>query len=241
VVFARGWRDLAKIPKEAVWIGLAAGWTNLSYVLAVLSGEVMRVLLLFYLAPLWTLLFARLILGERTGKQGLMVMGFAVGGMLTMLWQGAASLPVPQSSAEWLALSAGIGFAIANVLTRWAGHITLKSKSFSVWAGVCVISLAFFLFETHPLQPLVAMTPEYWLLIIGMGGVLAITTWLVQFGLTHTPANKAAVIFMFELVVAALSSYWLADEALSLREWVGGAMIVGAAFYSERIAQTPQQ
>jgi drug/metabolite transporter (DMT)-like permease len=39
-------------------LALAAGWTNLAYVLAVIHGEVMRVLLLFYLAPLWTVFFA---------------------------------------------------------------------------------------------------------------------------------------------------------------------------------------
>ena len=42
-------------------IGLFAGWANLAYVLGVVHGEIMRVLLLFYLAPLWTILFARLL------------------------------------------------------------------------------------------------------------------------------------------------------------------------------------
>jgi len=237
VLFARHWRDLARLPKEALWIGIAAGWTNISYVLAVLAGEVMRVLLLFYLAPLWTLLLARLLLGERVGPQGLVVMGLALGGMLTMLWQGGSVLPLPQNAAEWLALSSGFGFAITNVLTRWAAHLTLKAKSLSVWAGVCAITLGFFMFEQHPLQPLLSISLSYWLLIGAMGIVLAVTTWLVQFGLTHTPANKAAVIFMFELVVAALSSYWLASEAMSLREWVGGAMIVAAALYSEKVGK----
>jgi uncharacterized membrane protein len=41
-------------------LGLAAGWTNLAYVLAMLQGEVVRVLLLFFLSPLWTVVFARI-------------------------------------------------------------------------------------------------------------------------------------------------------------------------------------
>src|SRR5574340_66772 len=45
-------------------IGLAAGGCNLGYVLATLHGEVMRVLLLFYLSPLWTVLLAHMLLGE---------------------------------------------------------------------------------------------------------------------------------------------------------------------------------
>ncbi len=46
---------------------------------------------------------------------------------------------------------------------------------------------------------------------------------VVQYGLTQTPANHAIVIFLFELVVAALSSWLLAGEAMGLKEWLGGA------------------
>jgi drug/metabolite transporter (DMT)-like permease len=233
-VFFRHWRNLTRVPKEALWIGIAAGWTNLSYVLAVLEGEVMRVLLLFYLAPLWTLLLARLLLKEKIGRQGLIIMMLSLTGMFIMLWQGAG-LPIPQNWAEWIALSSGVGFASTNVLTRWAGHLTLKAKSFSVWAGVCVIALLFFLFEHQPLPELSSISGADWILMAVMGLLLAATTWLVQFGITHTPANRAAVIFMFELVVAALSSYLLAGEEMTVREWVGGAMIIAAAIYSGRV------
>lgn len=232
IVFARQWRDLAQVPKEALWIGMAAGWANLGYVLAVLQGEVMRVLLLFYLAPLWTLFLARWLLAERAGSRGLLVMGLSMAGMFTMLWQGAG-LPLPQNTAEWLALSAGISFAATNVLTRWAGHLSLKAKSLSVWAGVCAIALVFFLVERTSLPAPAAISGGSWLLMATMGILLAATTWLVQFGITHTPANRAAVIFMFELVVAAVSSYLLAGEAMTVREWVGGTMIIAAALLSE--------
>ncbi len=230
VVFARHWRDLAQVPKESLWIGIAAGWTNLGYVLAVLEGEVMRVLLLFYLAPLWTLLLARLLLNEKAGRQGLVIMMLSLTGMFTMLWQGQG-WPLPQNWAEWVALSAGFGFAATNVLTRWAGHLTLKAKSLSVWVGVCAIALVCLLFKT-PSLPMAAISGAHWGLMATMGLVLAMTTWLVQFGVTHTPANRAAVIFMFELVVAAVSSWLLAGEVMEPREWVGGAMIILAALYS---------
>ena len=236
VVFARHWRDLARVPKEAIWIGLAAGWTNLGYVLAVLQGEVMRVLLLFYLAPLWTLLLARLLLHEKVGPQGLAIMALSLTGMFTMLWQGNG-WPLPQNVAEWIALSAGLGFAVTNVLTRWAGHLTLKAKSLSVWAGVCAIALVFVMCEQHPLLAVSAFSPANWVWMAAMGVALAVTTWMVQFGLTHTPANKAAVIFMFELVVAAISSYLLAGEMMTAREWAGGVMIILAALYSGRIVE----
>jgi drug/metabolite transporter (DMT)-like permease len=233
-IFCRHWRNFARVPKETLWIGIAAGWTNLSYVLAVLEGEVMRVLLLFYLAPVWTLLLARLLLKENIGRRGLAVMLLSLAGMFTMLWQGTG-LPVPQNWAEWIALSSGFGFASTNVLTRWAGHLTLRAKSMAVWAGVCIIALLFHQFEPRAFPALAGISGTDWMLMAVMGLLLAATTWLVQFGVTYTPANRAAVIFMFELVVAALSSYLLAGEEMSAREWVGGAMIIAAAIYSGRV------
>ena len=51
------WRHLLTARAHVRWLAvlaLAAGWANMAYVLAVIEGEVMRVVLLFYLAPVWT-------------------------------------------------------------------------------------------------------------------------------------------------------------------------------------------
>ncbi|MGQ2965494.1 MAG: DMT family transporter, partial [Methylophilus sp.] len=65
VLFWRRYPAIATVPASAYWLSLVAGWTNLAYVLAIIDGEVMRVMLLFYLSPLWTLLLARIWLHER--------------------------------------------------------------------------------------------------------------------------------------------------------------------------------
>jgi drug/metabolite transporter (DMT)-like permease len=57
---------------------------------------------------------------------------------------------------------------------------------------------------------------------------------MVQYGITHTPVTRASVIFLFEIVVAAVASYYLADEAMTMREWVGGSLIVAAALLAAR-------
>jgi len=38
-------------------------------------------------------------------------------------------------------------------------------------------------------------------------------------------------------VVAAVASRYLADEAMSMREWIGGAMIVAATLFSGKLEQ----
>ena len=76
-------------------------------------------------------------------------------------------------------------------------------------------------------------------IVVGVGLVLLAINLIVQFGLTHTPANQAIVIFLFELVVAAVSSWLLAGERMSTQEWIGGAMIIAASLFSGHVAERP--
>ena len=62
--------------------------------------------------------------------------------------------------------------------------------------------------------------------------LLIAATMLVQFGVTQLTAVRASVLFLFELVVAAIASYYLAHEAMTLNEWIGGVLIVAGALTS---------
>ena len=69
-------------------------------------------------------------------------------------------------------------------------------------------------------------------IIIGVGSALFFSTLMVFYGVVHLPAIRAIVIMLFELVVGAISSHWLAGESLSMREWIGGILIVAATLFS---------
>lgn len=230
-LFARHWRHFFRQPQSVYWLALVAGWTNLSYVLAVIDGEVMRVMLLFYLSPLWTLILAHFWLHEHVGLRGIVVIAISLVGAFIMLWQPNA-LPVPANQAEWLALSSGIGFALTNVITRRSHHLSLRSKSMAVWLGVICMSILI-----APLQSLPFPSPEVfnltnWLVMGVIAILLMLATLLVQYGITQIPVTRAAVIFLFELVVAAVASYYWANEAMELHEWLGGILIVAAALFA---------
>jgi len=231
LVFHKHWRGVFKQPKSIVWLALVAGWTNLSYVLAIIDGEVMRVMLLFYLSPLWTLILAHFWLKERTNWQGVVIIVLSLIGAFTMFWQVDA-LPLPNNNAEWLALSSGMGFALTNVITRHSTHLSIPAKSISVWVGVVVMSLLFMGIQNQTMVNLDLMDASKWLIMVMIALLLMSATFLVQFGITHVPVTKASVLFMFELVVAAVASYYLTDETLSLREWLGGGLIIIAALFA---------
>lgn len=225
LVAARGrWTWLAAL-------ALSAGWTNLAYVLAVLDGEVVRVLLLFYLSPLWTVLFARFLLREKLNRAGWAVMALAAGGALTMLWQ-PGEWPLPASRAEWLALSAGVMFAASNVIARHLDGVAEVAKAVWVWAGAATLTLIGLALNPAELDFARDAGASVWAMLIGVGLLVGSMTYAVQYGLARVPANQAIVIFLSELVVAAIAAYFLSDERMDLQEWLGAAMIITASLFS---------
>jgi drug/metabolite transporter (DMT)-like permease len=216
-------------------IALAAGWCNLAYVLAMLRGDVMQVMLLFYLAPLWTVLLSRLLLHERSGGLGYLVVALSLAGAVIMLWEPGRRFPVPDTSAEWLALSSGMAFALANVLSRRAKSVDVRVRSLSVWAGVSLAALPVMFWVERPLQALGGLDQTGWALILLVAVVIFAVNVSVQHGLAHTAANRAIVIFLTELVFAAGAAYVLAAESMGWQQWVGGTMIVAATLFSGRL------
>lgn len=152
-------------------VALAAGWTNLAYVLAVIQGEIMRVMLLFYLAPLWTVLFARLILAEKAGAWGWLVIVMAMLGAVVMLYDLDGGLPFPANMAEWLGLSAGFTFALSNVLARKLKQVPTERRSVWIFAGVLLIALLPVAGEGDLAARLAALTGFDWTLVVLTGGL----------------------------------------------------------------------
>jgi len=231
----RVWRERSTFGWWALLLVLSAGWANFGYVLGMLHGEVMRVLLLFYLAPVWTILFSFWLLGERLNRYGYFVIALSLGGAFTMLWEPGLGLPLPQNLSEWLGLSAGMGFALSNVTSRRATHLSVEAKSFGLWLGTALLTIPFVLWQGGGGEQILAISTQSWLVLALIGFVLCAISFAVQYGLTHLSANRAVILFQFELVIASVSSYFLANETMELRDWIGAAFIISASFLSGKL------
>lgn len=229
------WRPRPTRPAQPLLLlglAFAAGGCNLGYVMATLTGEVMRVLLLFYLAPLWTVLLSRLLLGERLDRFGAFVILLSLAGAATMLWRPQAGLPLPRDFAEWTGLGAGFCFALYNVLSRRARELPVQQRVLVAFAGVVLLGL---LPAAVELPASVAAPAGAWGLLLLTGALLLAVNIVVQYGLAHTAANQAIVIMLSEVGFAAVSSWLLAGETLGVREWSGGAMIIAASLFTTRM------
>jgi drug/metabolite transporter (DMT)-like permease len=232
VVFRHVLPQFWRHPWLVIIVALGNGWCNVAFIIAVLDGEVMRVLLLFYLSPLWATILGWLWLGENLSRISIATLMLALLGALVMLWDPNIGAPWPKQSADWLAISSGMAFAGANVTLRKLQDVSLQVKTVASWTGVTILASIWLLLANHSF-PQATTETWLWLTLFGPLVVLAMT-YSVFYGVTHLPVHKSAVILLFELVVGAISSQMLTDEIIGLNEWIGGGLIILAAYLSTR-------
>jgi len=219
--------------KDFWLLALVAGYTNISYVLAVIDGEVVRVMLLFYLSPVWTIFLAHFMLNEDTQKRHYIAGFISLIGAFIMFWEPGYLIHL-DSKSDWLALSSGLGFAITNVMTRKHEHMTVNQKALAIWLGVIVVAMICIMFDKNSMPTLDFFRPIDAAIMMVIALSLFLSTLLVQFGVTQIKAVEASSFFLFEIVVAAISSYFLVGESIALKEWLGGVLIIAGVILSAK-------
>ncbi len=107
--------------------------------------------------------------------------------------------------------------------------MTPRIRTFLVFFGSAVFGFSVSAFD-HPVSvPALPHPGLAMVLVLAMGISLALNNLLVQHGLARVAANRASLVMLFEIVVTALSAWWLAGEVPGPREAAGGACIVLSA------------
>ena len=151
-----------------------------------------------------------------------------MGGTVVMLWNTDVGFPWPHNLADWLALMASIAFSVNNVLARKLASVSMGVKTAVVWWGVVVASIVVLVYQQAAIPDVsLSVWASAWLL--GWGGIV-IMTIAVLYGVASMPVYRSSVIMLFELVVAAIATWWLTNEAMSLQEWFGGGLILLAGY-----------
>lgn len=235
------WRGFGTQP--ALWLlAAAAGMTNVGFNWAVTVGDVVRVVLLFYLMPAWAVLLAWLLLGERPTGPALMRLALALAGVVVVLKTPDVGWPVPESMADWLALMGGLSFALTNILLRQLREAPPTSRIVAMFGGGAVAALLAGLAGTW--HGSIGAPPALPLLGIGVGLALALaflaSNVALQYGAARLKAQTTALIMLSEVVFASVSSVLAGAAELSWRTWVGGALILAAAAWSAWPDPTPR-
>ncbi len=208
-------------------IALLGGGANLAFTLAMVYGEVVRAMALFYLLPLWGVLGGRLILGERIDGLRWLGVVLALAGAWLVLG-GVDILHTLPSGFELFGLLAGLLLAMNNLVFRGVQRLALSAKLAAMFVGCAGLAGAALL-TTNAHWPVTA-APTAW-----GGVVLYAFVWLLpanlgaQYGVTHLEAGRASVILILELVAAVVSATLIGGERLLPLEWLGAGLILTAA------------
>lgn len=215
-----------------VWlVALASGLTNGAFNWGIASGDVVRVVLLFYLMPVWAVMLARVMLHEPITPLALGRIAAALGGALLVLHPASGGLPVPATLAEWLGVVGGMAFALNNVLIRRQSAVPEDVRSLAMFLGGVAIPLAaaigLYAAGAIALPPLPDLSTA--LLLAGLGLAMTAANIALQHGAANLPANVTAVVMLTEVAVAGLSAVVIGRQTVDARTLAGACLILGAS------------
>ena len=224
------WRGLLQYPM-LWWLVLASGLTNVGFNWAVTAGDVVRVVLLFYLMPAWVVLLAWPLLGEKPSRGSLLRLALALAGVVIVLKAPDSTWPLPESLADWLALMGGFCFALTNILLRRLNHTPSEARMFAMFGGGAVMATAVAVIGLG--LGVVTVLPAPGWAWAGLALVLSLAflagTLALQYGAARLSASATSLIMLSEVVFASVSSVLLGTGELSARTLLGGSLIVMAA------------
>ena len=223
------WRGFANNP-VLWWLVLAAGLTNVGFNWAVTVGDVVRVVLLFYLMPAWSVLVAWLLLGEKPTPGSLLRLALAMAGVLIVLKTPEAAWPVPQSTPDWLALLGGLSFAITNVLLRKTAGTPADARMLAMFGGgAALATVAALLGMGQQVVPAPALALAGVPMLIGLCVAFLISNVALQYGAARLAASTTALVMLTEILFASGSAALLDAAEFPPRLLIGGGLIVLAA------------
>jgi drug/metabolite transporter (DMT)-like permease len=229
-----GWSHFKQHP-QLWWLMAASGLTNIGFNWAVTTGDVVRVVLLFYLMPTWSLLLAWWLLGERPTRGALARLGLALLGVVLVLKTPDSPWPLPQDLPDVLALLAGFCFALTNIWLLRLQHTSESSRMLAMFGGGSLMALVCAMLATWAgvipaLSMLTANDLGAWApYVVGLSVAFLVSNFTLQYGAARLSAHATAMVMMSEVVFASVSSVALGASALTWRVGLGGGMIVLAA------------
>lgn len=182
-----------------------------------------QVFALEFTSPLWVILLAPVLLGERFTLKKLAVVLCGFIGILIVAQPGTT----PISLGTVTAATAAICFALTGIFTKQlTRHHTVTCILFYLTAMQLVFGLICAGYDGDIALPTAAGLP--WIIVIGLGGLTA--HFCITTAMTLAPATVVLPIDFARLPVIAIIGMVLYDEPLTWPVFLGAALIFGANY-----------
>jgi drug/metabolite transporter (DMT)-like permease len=222
----KNWRRIARCGWSLHFIGIATGVSLAFYSNALLYTEVVRGLVLYYTTPVWSLLLARIVLGETITTARILAIMFGVAGLLVMFGIDLG-VPWPKNIGDWMAIIGAMGWAVAAVLLRKDdGSRSLEICSVYFFYG----AIAAILLAISPMAGEIEV-PDWSVIVDVLPWTIPVAIIVIPgayaafWGAPHLNPGVVGLLFMTELSVGGITAAIWANEPLGVRELTGIALI----------------
>jgi drug/metabolite transporter (DMT)-like permease len=230
----RGRRLLAAAPRLAV-TGLFTGAAFALYSTSLLLTDVVHVLLLFYLTPLWSTLLGVAALGERVTVNRIAALALGIGGLMVVLGVDRG-YPLPRNLGDWLALASGMAWAYGSLRLFRESDMAVVGQLLAFVMGALAVSaviaavplVAPQLAALEPAPPAGALAAAA-LPAALVAAVMLPVLYLTLEGARRLSPGRVGVLLMGEALMGVGSAAALTDELFGLREALGTVLVLGAA------------
>ncbi|MEP0943922.1 MAG: DMT family transporter [Rhizobiaceae bacterium] len=244
-------RNLRKNWRSLIWSGAFTGAAFGLWTISLFYTEVVRAILLFYLTPVWSTLLGLLFLKERLNPFRIFGILFGIAGLFVVLSGGGggggegggsevanfskiADAPTGiwlQNLGDWLALIAGMAWALGTMGLYRSKGVTITAQLFAFMLGSLFLSLVAVWLLNGGRPPAISadmVFPVFGLAIL-IGFFVLPMIWLTVWPATLLSPARVGLLLMTEVVVGLASAALFSGEPFGWRESLGAALIVGAA------------
>ncbi len=219
---------------------MAAGWPLIFgafffacalalYAEGVLRGQVARVILLFYLTPVWSTLLARFMLGQPITPRRVLTLVFGLAGMLVILEVDNAS-PLPRDMGEWLGLASGVAWGLAMAYTqRTPAHPVADKVALQFIFASLIFAALTMIPGGREWTGGFDLTPTSLAWLLGFAFVWNLpVVWLTFYGGGRIEPGRVAILLMMEVAIGIITASLFTDEPFGPREFIGAVLIISA-------------
>lgn len=223
--FLRG-LDIKRLPMLTAQSLIGVLGMSLLYFAAVAKVGASLAVALLYTAPVWSLIFSRMLLGEPiTRKSAVLTVVAALGVGLTMA--GGMNF---DALGIVIGLGSGVCYALYGVLGKKAMMGAHPMMLLFTSVGISALALMCLPTTHQTLAQLAALDVSVWLVAFALSLVGTIIAFgLFVKGLEKMPAAKAAVFTVFEPFTAVMLAVFLLGEQLGVWQSAGVFLIIAVA------------
>lgn len=194
-----------------------------------LGGAALAAVLL-YTAPVWVVLASSVVLRETITGAKAAALVLTLAGVALVATAGGANVNISAAAVGW-----GLACSFA-----YAGYYLFGKRYFPRY-GVQSVFMYGLLLGALGLLPLVdwsAKTTADWAVFVWLAAVPTYAAYLVYgIGLAHVEAGRAATVATLEPVFTAMLAYWLWQEELGTRGYLGAALVLIGVLLTTRVVR----